>query len=66
MSLREDIRHAVLAALPDLPENKLQSVLNKLESTGVESRSDLRFVKEEDLLANITALQCRICSVLVD
>lgn len=55
----EDIKQAVLSVLPSLPEDKLQSLLNKLESIGVESLSDLQFIKEEDLSANITPIQCR-------
>uniref|UniRef100_A0A0F8AHU0 Uncharacterized protein n=1 Tax=Larimichthys crocea TaxID=215358 RepID=A0A0F8AHU0_LARCR len=55
----EDIREAVLAVLPSLPEDKVQSLLNKLASIGVEFKSDLQFIKEEDLPANITPIQCR-------
>lgn len=55
----EDIKQAVLSVLPSLPEDKLQSLLNKLESIGVESLSDLQFIKEEDLSATITPIQCR-------
>lgn len=55
----EDIKQAVLSVLPSLPEDKLHSLLNKLESIGVESLSDLQFIKEEDLSANITPIQCR-------
>ncbi|XP_076594907.1 uncharacterized protein LOC143325601 isoform X2 [Chaetodon auriga] len=58
-TLGEDIKQAVLAVLPSLPEDKLQSLLNKLESIGVESKTDLQFIKEEDLAANITPIQCR-------
>ncbi|XP_063740194.1 uncharacterized protein LOC134864834 [Eleginops maclovinus] len=55
----EDIKEAVLAVLPSLPEEKVQMLLNNLASIGVESKSDLQFIKEEDLLANITPIQCR-------
>ena len=58
-ALGVDIRQAVLAVLPSLPEDKLQSILMKLESIGVETRSDLQFIKDEDLPANITPIQCR-------
>ncbi|TKS65224.1 hypothetical protein D9C73_028486 [Collichthys lucidus] len=58
-ALMEDIREALLAVLPSLPEDKVQSLLNKLASIGVESKSDLQFIKEEDLPANITPIQCR-------
>ncbi|TKS65663.1 hypothetical protein D9C73_028301 [Collichthys lucidus] len=46
-ALMEDIREALLAVLPSLPEDKVQSLLNKLASIGVESKSDLQFIKEE-------------------
>ncbi|KAL0152015.1 hypothetical protein M9458_052681, partial [Cirrhinus mrigala] len=49
--LGEDVRDAVLAVLPGLPEEKLL--------IGVESKSDLQFVKEEDLPDHITPIQCR-------
>ncbi|KAM7398692.1 hypothetical protein PAMA_006546 [Pampus argenteus] len=58
-ALMEDIREAVLVVLPSLPEDKVQSLLNNLASIGVKSKSDLQFIKEEDLLANITPIQCR-------
>lgn len=58
-ALMEDIREAVLSVLPSLPEDKVQVLLNKLASIGVESKSDLQFIKEEDLPANITPIQCR-------
>lgn len=57
--LGEDVRDAVLAVLPGLPEEKLLSLLNKLASIGVESKSDLQFVKEKDLPDHITPIQCR-------
>ncbi|RXN16247.1 hypothetical protein ROHU_008447 [Labeo rohita] len=56
--LGEDVQDAVLAVLPGLPEEKLLSLLNKLASIGVESKSDLQFVKEEDLPDHITPIQC--------
>ncbi|TKS67895.1 Gamma-aminobutyric acid receptor subunit beta-3 GABA(A) receptor subunit beta-3 [Collichthys lucidus] len=48
-ALMEDIREAVLAVLPSLPEDKVQSLLNKLASIGVESKSDLQFIKDQCL-----------------
>nr|XP_005158438.1 uncharacterized protein LOC101885684 [Danio rerio] len=58
-TLDEDVRDAVLAVLPGLSEEKLVSLLNKLASIGVESKSDLQFVKEDDLPDHITPIQCR-------
>ncbi|CAB1424786.1 unnamed protein product [Pleuronectes platessa] len=55
----EEIRQAVLLVLPSLQEDKLQSLLNNLERIRVESRGDLQFIKEEDLPADITRIQCR-------
>lgn len=59
MSGLEEIRHAVFAVLPGLPEEKVLSLLSKLESVGVESASDLPFIKEVDLPDQITPIQCR-------
>nr|XP_055062817.1 uncharacterized protein LOC129445849 [Misgurnus anguillicaudatus] len=58
-SLGEEIRDAVLAVLPGLPDDKLSSLLNTLASIGVESKSDLQFIKEQDLPDHITPIQCR-------
>ncbi|KAF4097387.1 hypothetical protein G5714_021395 [Onychostoma macrolepis] len=58
-ALGEDVRDAVLAVLPGLQEEKLLSLLDKLASIGVESKSDLQLVKEEDLPDHITPIQCR-------
>ncbi|XP_030214970.1 uncharacterized protein LOC115545705 [Gadus morhua] len=55
----EDMTPAVLAALPSLPEKKLQTLLNKLLDIGVESEEDLRFVRMVDLHDILTPLQCR-------
>ncbi|CAL8354750.1 unnamed protein product [Arctogadus glacialis] len=55
----EDMTPAVLAALPSLPEKKLQTLLNKLLDIGVESEGDLRFVRMVDLHDILTPLQCR-------
>lgn len=58
-ALGEDVRDAVLVVLLVLPQEKLLSLLSKLTSIGVESKSDLQFVKEEDIPDHITPIQCR-------
>ncbi|KAK2859977.1 hypothetical protein Q7C36_004143 [Tachysurus vachellii] len=64
-SLGEEVRDAVLAVLPGLPEDKLSSLLNTLASIGVESKSDVQFIKEEDLPDYITPIQCRRAAVKI-
>ena len=57
----EGIKEAVFAALPSLPEDKVESLLVKLASIGVECRADLCLVTEADLNAygSLTPIQCR-------
>ncbi|XP_041866818.1 uncharacterized protein LOC121655942 [Melanotaenia boesemani] len=57
--LEEDVRRSVMMVLPSFPEDKLQSLLVKLASIGVESKYDLHLIKEEDLTEIITPIQCR-------
>lgn len=57
--LGEEIRESVLSVLPDLPEQTLSSLLNKLASVGVEGKPDLQFLKEEDLQDHIRPIQCQ-------
>uniref|UniRef100_A0A3B1JNM8 Uncharacterized protein n=1 Tax=Astyanax mexicanus TaxID=7994 RepID=A0A3B1JNM8_ASTMX len=58
-SFTEDVSAAILAVLPNLQEQTLSSLLEKLASTGVECKSDLRLVKEEDLQEYLRPIQCR-------
>ncbi|KAL6466696.1 hypothetical protein MHYP_G00245000 [Metynnis hypsauchen] len=55
----EEIRQAILSVLPSLPEQTLSSLLEKLVSTGVECKSDLKLIKEEDLQELLRPIQCR-------
>ena len=55
----EKIREAILAVLPSLPEQTLSSLQEKLASIGVESKSDLKLIKEEDLQELLRPIQCR-------
>uniref|UniRef100_A0A3B1IPE7 C2H2-type domain-containing protein n=1 Tax=Astyanax mexicanus TaxID=7994 RepID=A0A3B1IPE7_ASTMX len=57
--LTEDVSAAILAVLPNLQEQTLSSLLEKLASIGVECKSDLRLVKEEDLQEYLRPIQCR-------
>ncbi|CAM4566857.1 unnamed protein product [Leuciscus chuanchicus] len=60
----EEISKAVLAALPGLPPDTLTSLMTGLESLGVQSREDLYYLKEDDLLIYLRPIQCRrlICA----
>ncbi|KAL7883034.1 hypothetical protein SRHO_G00006920 [Serrasalmus rhombeus] len=58
----EEIRQAILSVLPSLPEQTLSSLLEKLVSTGVECKSDLKLIKEEDLQELLRPIQC--CKLL--
>ncbi|KAL6486234.1 hypothetical protein MHYP_G00056260 [Metynnis hypsauchen] len=55
----EVIRQAILSVLPSLTEQTLSSLLEKLVSTGVECKSDLKLIKEEDLQELLRLIQCR-------
>ncbi|XP_076864064.1 uncharacterized protein LOC143516400 [Brachyhypopomus gauderio] len=57
-STAEEIREAILSVLPSLPEQTLSCLLEKLLSTGVECKSDLKLIKEEDLQELLRPIQC--------
>ncbi|KAL7888654.1 hypothetical protein AOLI_G00036280 [Acnodon oligacanthus] len=54
----QEIRQAILSVLPSLRKQTLSSLLEKLVSTGVECKSDLKLIKEEDLQELLRPIQC--------
>ncbi|KAF7648241.1 hypothetical protein LDENG_00160070 [Lucifuga dentata] len=53
------IREIIQATLPSLPEEKIKLLVEKLTLQGVESREDLKYVREEDMVDFIRPIQCR-------
>lgn len=53
------LRSAITEALPDLPEVSKDILQETLQSLGIETHDDLRFVKEEDLLSALRPIQAR-------
>jgi hypothetical protein len=56
----EEIRAIVVSALPGLPEEKVDALLEHLESLGCEAVSDLKLLNcETDLIAVLRLLEVR-------
>ena len=53
-----EIRAAIIAVLTNIPPEILEQVLVKLISQGVESKLDLQFIRDEDLLKHLQPVQC--------
>lgn len=49
-SISDEIKVIILKALPNLPEYTQQQIITALESSGVESIEDLKYVQRDDLL----------------
>jgi len=55
----ERVREIIQATLPSLDEEKIKLLVEKLLLQGVESRQDLKYVREEDMVDIIRPIQCR-------
>ncbi|KAF5907891.1 uncharacterized protein DAT39_002437, partial [Clarias magur] len=53
------IKEEVTSVLPSLPEDTLNLLVEKVLNQGVESKEDLQYVKEEDIVELIRPIQCR-------
>lgn len=56
---RQDIQDEVLSSLPGLSDELLTSLLEGLEELGIESKNDLQFLQEKDLVKYLRPIQCR-------
>lgn len=59
MSNLEEIQLAICSSLPGLPDEMLKKLLHGLTAIGVETKADLHFVNEEDLVEYLRPIQCR-------
>nr|XP_055049458.1 uncharacterized protein LOC129434833 isoform X1 [Misgurnus anguillicaudatus] len=59
MSNLEEIKLAICSSLPFLSDETLQKLMHGLTAVGVETKADLLYVKEEDLLEYLRPIQCR-------
>lgn len=48
-TLVDELRRIILRALPTIDENVQQLLTDKLFSSGVDSKEDLKYVRQEDL-----------------
>lgn len=55
----ENIRKEVKSVLPTLSEPLLDAILERLRSKGVDTRDDLQFVQEDDIVDLIKPIHCR-------
>ncbi|GAA6089220.1 uncharacterized protein LOC113101086, partial [Tachysurus ichikawai] len=58
MSNLEEIKLAISSSLPGLSDETLQKFIHGLSAIGVETKDDLRYVKEEDLMEFLRPIQC--------
>lgn len=57
--IAEEVKEAIVAVLPGLPEQTMSFLMEKLVAIGVECKSDLKLIKEEDLQEYLRPIQCR-------
>lgn len=58
-SIGEEIKVIILKALPNLSEYTQQQVITALESSGVESIEDLKYVQQDDIRDLLPVIQQR-------
>lgn len=54
-----EIRAAITAVLTNIQPEILEQVVEKIIGQGVESKLDLQFIREEDLLEHLRPIHCR-------
>lgn len=55
----DELSQLIKLALPTVNDNVIQSLAEKLKECGVESKDDLKFVREEDLEGVLRPIQAR-------
>ncbi|XP_041952199.1 uncharacterized protein LOC121712172 isoform X1 [Alosa sapidissima] len=58
-AMTQEIKEAILQVLPTLAEDTLSLLLTRLNSIGVDRKSDLQYVKEEDLSEHLRPIESR-------
>lgn len=53
------IKEEITSVLSSLPEDTLNLLVEKILNQGVESKEDLQYVREEDIVEFILPIQCR-------
>lgn len=59
MSSLDEIKLAICSSLPGLSDETLQKLIHGLTAIGVETKADLNYVKEGDLMEYLRPIQCR-------
>ncbi|XP_034549429.1 uncharacterized protein LOC117824412 [Notolabrus celidotus] len=58
-NLSEEIKKIICKTLPNLSEETQGLIVSKLQSSGLESKEDLRYVQQEDIADLLPVIQCR-------
>lgn len=58
-TLVEEIRGIILRALPNLSEETISQLISRLQSSGLESKEDLKYVQQEDMADLLPIIQRR-------
>ena len=58
-NLSEEIKEIICKTLPDLSEEVQWQIISKLQSSGLESKEDLKYVQQEDIADLLPVIQLR-------
>ncbi|XP_052393908.1 uncharacterized protein LOC127942257 [Carassius gibelio] len=57
--MSEEIKEIICKTLPNLSEETQWQIISKLQSSGLESKEDLKYVQQEDIADLLPVIQCR-------
>lgn len=58
-NLDDEIKEVISKALPHITEETQWKIITKLQSSGLESKEDLKYVQQEDIQDLLPVIQCR-------
>nr|XP_020479768.1 uncharacterized protein LOC109974095 [Monopterus albus] len=58
-NMSEEIKGIICKTLPNLSEETQWQIISKLQSSGLESKEDLKYVQQEDIADLLPVIQCR-------
>lgn len=58
-NLSEEIKEIICNSLPNLSEEIQLQIISKLQSSGLESKEDLKYVQQEDIADLLPVIQLR-------
>lgn len=59
VNMSEEIKEIISKTLPNLSEETQWQIISKLQSSGLESKEDLKYVQQEDIVDLLPVIQCR-------